>query len=170
MLSADPSLGPGDVRTLLNDTACDLFTRGGDDRAGAGLVRAADALEAAVAGIGRGLCFLDVEPDNVFFGDISAFAQQGVTFGCNQVGNRYCPTRQLTRGEMAAFLARSVELPPASRDHFTDDEGSIFEDDINRIAEAGITDGCNPPVNNRFCPTDTVTRQQMAACDIRALD
>jgi hypothetical protein len=51
-----------------------------------------------------------------------------------------------------------------------DDDGSIFEADIAKLAAAGITRGCNPPVNDRFCPTDPVTRQQMAAFLHRALD
>jgi hypothetical protein len=64
---------------------------------------------------------------------------------------------------MAAFLARILGLPETSTDHFVDDNGSVFEGAINKIGEAGITLGCNPPVNDRFCPTDEVTRGQMAA-------
>ena len=26
-----------------------------------------------------------------------------------------------------------------------------------------ITDGCNPPTNNKFCPKNAVTREQMSA-------
>ncbi len=52
---------------------------------------------------------------------------------------------------------------------FNDDDGSIFEDAIEKLATAGITRGCNPPENTRFCPTDRVTRQQMAAFLNRAL-
>ena len=46
----------------------------------------------------------------------------------------------------------------------------MFETDIERIAQAGITLGCNPPTNDRFCPDDTVTRGQMAAFLSRMLD
>ncbi|MDH4117662.1 MAG: hypothetical protein OEW30_09755, partial [Acidimicrobiia bacterium] len=35
---------------------------------------------------------------------------------------------------------------------FSDDEGSVHEGDIEAIAAAGITKGCNPPANDRFCP------------------
>ena len=52
---------------------------------------------------------------------------------------------------------------------FVDDDGSIFEEDIERLAAAGITRGCNPPINDRFCPNDPVTRAQMAAFLHRAL-
>lgn len=69
---------------------------------------------------------------------------------------------------MAAFLVRARSLPPATRNWFVDDDASIFHDDINRLAEAGITIGCNPPANDRFCPGDVVTRGQMAAFLVRA--
>ncbi len=67
---------------------------------------------------------------------------------------------------MASFLARGLSLPPASRDYFTDDDGSAHENDINRVAEAGITAGCSP---TQFCGRATVTREQMASFLARAL-
>jgi hypothetical protein len=71
---------------------------------------------------------------------------------------------------MAAFLTRALGLIASGSVDFVDDDGSIFESDIERIAEAGITKGCNPPVNDRFCPDDLVTRGQMAAFLARTLD
>jgi hypothetical protein len=47
--------------------------------------------------------------------------------------------------------------------------GSVFEADINALAAAGISKGCNPPDNDRFWPTDDITRGQMAAFLHRAL-
>lgn len=52
---------------------------------------------------------------------------------------------------------------------FTDDNGHVFESDIDWLANSGITKGCNPPQNDRFCPDDFVTRGQMAAFLHRAL-
>jgi len=46
---------------------------------------------------------------------------------------------------------------------FTDDDTSIFEADIEWLADSGVTAGCNPPANDHFCPNDFVTRGQMAA-------
>src|SRR5690606_31053417 len=60
--------------------------------------------------------------------------------------------------------------PPDGTDHFTDDDGHVFEADINAVATAGFTRGCNPPVNDMFCPEDLVTRGQMAAFLVRALN
>ena len=74
----------------------------------------------------------------------------------------------VTRGQMAAFMVRALDLPAGDIDSFVDDEGSIFEDDINRLAAAGITRGCNPPEADHFCPLDSVTRGQMAAFLVRA--
>lgn len=54
--------------------------------------------------------------------------------------------------------------------YFDDDNGSTFEGDIDAIAAAGITKGCNPPTNNHFCPNNDVTRGEMAAFLRRALD
>jgi hypothetical protein len=61
---------------------------------------------------------------------------------------------------MAAFLVRALDLPATTTDHFTDDEDSTFEKDIDRLAASGITKGCSA---TRFCPDDDVTRGQMAA-------
>lgn len=52
---------------------------------------------------------------------------------------------------------------------FFDDDGSPFVADIDAIASAGITNGCNPPFDDRFCPHALVTRGQMAAFLVRAL-
>jgi hypothetical protein len=89
---------------------------------------------------------------------------EGITGGCG--GGRFCPTASVTRAEMASFLVRALNLPATSSDFFTDDEGSIHEGDINRLAAAGITGGCTATT---FCPHQSVTREQMAAFLKRAL-
>ncbi|HEU4894817.1 MAG TPA: S8 family serine peptidase [Acidimicrobiia bacterium] len=107
---------------------------------------------------------------NIFEADANWAADLGVTKGCNPPENTlFCPDESVTRGQMAAFLTRHLGLPSASRDHFDDDDSSTFQRDINSLAEAGITKGCNPPSNDRFCPDDPVTRDQMAAFLVRAL-
>jgi spore germination protein YaaH len=112
--------------------------------------------------------FLD-DDSSVFEDDVAALAAAAVTAGCNPpVNDRFCPDDAVTRGQMAAFLSRALRLEPAPGVDFVDDGGSVFEDDIGRLAAAGITRGCNPPVNDRFCPDDTVTRGQMAAFLSRA--
>lgn len=96
--------------------------------------------------------------------DINRLAAAGITLGCG--GGIYCPTDFVTREQMASFLARALDLSASSSDFFTDDEASPHEADINRLAAAGITNGCG---GGRYCPTDFVTREQMAAFLERAL-
>lgn len=95
---------------------------------------------------------------------INRIAAAGITAGCGT--GRFCPTGTVTRGQMAAFLSRSFHLPYTTRDFFTDDETSIFEGEINRLAASGITAGCG---GSRFCPNSLVSREQMAAFLWRAL-
>ncbi|MGH8912736.1 MAG: S8 family serine peptidase [Acidimicrobiia bacterium] len=100
---------------------------------------------------------------------INALAAAGITRGCNPpVNDHFCPDRLVSRAEMAAFLARALALTPGP-DAFTDDSASIFQTDIDALASAGITHGCNPPANTMFCPERNVTRAEMAAFLHRAL-
>ena len=112
--------------------------------------------------------FVD-DDGSVHEGAIEAIAAERITLGCNPPDNdRFCPDAVVSRGVMAAFLVRALSLPASGRDHFRDDDGSIFENDINALAAAGVTRGCNPPINDRFCPTSSVTRGAMAAFLARA--
>jgi hypothetical protein len=116
-----------------------------------------------------GIDFVD-DDGTVFEGDIERLATAGITRGCNPpVSDRYCPANPVTRGQMAAFLVRALDLPAGTPDVFVDDDDSVFEADIETLAEADVTRGCNPPVNDRFCPDSAVTRGQMAAFLVRAL-
>ena len=95
---------------------------------------------------------------------IEAIADADITKGCT--ATTYCPADLVTRAQMASFLARAFELPPATRDYFRDDAGSVHEDNINRIAYAEITLGVSPGI---FDPGGLVTRAQMASFLARAL-
>lgn len=106
---------------------------------------------------------------HVFASDVAALADAGITRGCNPPRNdRFCPDDPVTRGQMAAFLARALDLPGAAA-RFFDTAGHTFAADIGALADAGITKGCDPPANDRFCPDAPVTRGQMAAFLRRAL-
>jgi hypothetical protein len=93
-----------------------------------------------------------------------AFAE-GITSGCTP--ERFCFWHQVTRGQTATFLANAFDLPPTTEDHFSDDDGTTHEDDINRIAEAGLASGCT---SSRFCPTRRLSRAEMASLLARALE
>ncbi|MEA3510736.1 MAG: S-layer homology domain-containing protein [Actinomycetota bacterium] len=122
----------------------------------------------ANANLDPGGTFTD-DDESIHEAAIEAIAAEGITKGCNPpVNDRYCPSATVTREQMASFLVRALDLPPGTAT-FTDTSDSIHSDDIAALAEAGITKGCNPPDNTRYCPTSTVTREQMAAFLVRAL-
>ena len=103
-------------------------------------------------------------------GNIEVIAAASISLGCNPpLNTSFCPGDSLTRGQMAAFLFRTLNLKPVAMDFFTDDDGTLFETEINAIAAQGITKGCNPPLNTSFCPDDSVTRGQLASFFVRAL-
>ncbi|MCH7667833.1 MAG: PQQ-dependent sugar dehydrogenase [Acidobacteria bacterium] len=128
-----------------------------------------DAPVAASSDLPPGGTFTD-DDENIHEGAIEAIAAVGITKGCNPPANdRFCPGSSVSRGQMAAFLVRALGLTAVSGDNtFTDDNASEFEADIEKLAFAGITKGCNPPTNDKFCPDAVVTRGQMAAFLVRA--
>jgi hypothetical protein len=100
---------------------------------------------------------------SAFEAEVDALAAAGITTGCTET--LFCPDAGVTRGEMAVFLTRAFELPISGGDVFTDDDDSPYEPQIDAVAAAGITLGCEP---GRFCPGDVVTREQMASFLTRA--
>ena len=67
---------------------------------------------------------------------------------------------------MASFLKRALDLPDSTFDWFDDDGGLVHESAIDSVATAGVTLGCG---DRAYCPSDLVTRGQMAAFLHRAL-
>lgn len=65
--------------------------------------------------------------------------------------------------------AASGEIRESASGRFVDDDGNAHEENIEAIAALGVTVGCNPPENDRFCPHSLVNRAQMAAFLSRAL-
>ena len=90
--------------------------------------------------------------------------------------------RQAIRSGWVALVAASLILaatpgvaaqydavPPPPGGTFLDDDQIPEEGYIEAIAAAGMTVGCNPPANDRFCPDRTITRAEMATFLVRAL-
>ncbi len=132
--------------------------------------------EAMAAFLYRALGLVPGEATNLYMDDdespfemeIDALTVAGISTGCGN--GLFCPTRRVTRAEMATFLVRAfageaAEADPVP-DAFGDDDGSFHEPDIDRLAAMGITRGCGV---GRFCPDDPVTRGEMASFLTRAM-
>ena len=90
------------------------------------LVRAFDLEEAPAAG------FSDIE-GSVHTGAIDALAASGVTAGCSADPLLYCPNDPVTRGQMATFLVRAMNL------WFPQDAAELIEcEDFPTRADAQI--------------------------------
>lgn len=108
--------------------------------------------------------FIDTSP-SPFRAEIGVLATAGITQGCGL--ERFCPADPVTRDEVASFLVRALDLPPTTADPFTDDDQNVHEADIGALAASGITMGCG---QFRFCPDEPVTRAELAAFLVRALE
>ena len=112
--------------------------------------------------------FADVDPGNRWLAHIELLAELEVTKGCLVDPLRFCPDRSVTRAEMATFLARALDLPTADPAGFNDTGGNFHAADIDALAAARITAGCQTdPL--RYCPDQPVTRAEMATFVARAL-
>lgn len=75
----------------------------------------------------------------------------------------YTPALAVNRGQTASLLAglvaRAGRLPDSAPDAFTDDQGSVHESNIDKLASLGIIKGV---AADRFAPDRPVTRGQVA--------
>jgi phage baseplate assembly protein gpV len=61
-------------------------------------------------------------------------------------------------------LMLALPLAVFASHQFTDvPDSNTFHNSIDWMKDNGITVGCNPPANTQYCPSDNVTRGQMAA-------
>ena len=112
--------------------------------------------------------FNDVSPSDIFYNEVNALAQYGITSGCGN--NDFCPAASVTRDEMAIFIVRAVygsdNFTYNATPYFTDVTPSTFAFKwIQKLKDLGITAGCTATT---YCPTEVVTRDQMAVFIIRA--
>mgnify|MGYP001818056120 CR=1 FL=1 len=101
---------------------------------------------------------------SVFEGDINPLAARGIA----STSSRYFrPDDSISRGEMAAFIARPLGLRSGGSSPFVDIRTSIYRGDIEAIYRADITRGTS---RTTYSPRDDVTRGQMATFIVRAFD
>ncbi len=93
---------------------------------------------------------------------------QGILEECSTDPLGFCPHDSLTRSEMATVLTRAFRLPPAGYVGFGDLGRIGNADHINALASARITNGCSADPF-LFCPSEVVTRGQMATLLARAV-
>jgi hypothetical protein len=61
-------------------------------------------------------------------------------------------------------VAMAIPITAFGIHQFTDVPNShVFHNSIDWMKDNGITEGCNPPANDKYCPDDFTTRGQMAA-------
>ncbi len=106
---------------------------------------------------------------------VNAFYNHGVTTGCGVSPVVYCPENNVTREEMAVFLLRAIHgggyTPPNVLGIFADmpvTGKEWMEPWVDEFYAEGITTGCgvSPLI---FCPTNNVTREEMAVFILRAV-
>lgn len=91
------------------------------------LARAFDLPMAETAG------FEDVSESNVHFDNINRLYATKISTGCNQTPLSYCPSRKVTKGQMAAFLHRGLKWME------TNDSGTE-DNELSRWVKSAIVD------------------------------
>jgi len=106
----------------------------------------------------RGTDFSDVGNDNTHAESIAATERAGVTTGFPD--GTFRPDREISRGQMASFLARALDLPSGTVTHRDVSGSHTHAAAISSLATAGITKGFP---DGTFRPEQPVTRGQMAS-------
>jgi S-layer family protein len=118
----------------------------------------------------QGAAFLDVPVGHIFYNQIGKLSARGITVGCG--GGNYCPDQVVTREQMAAFIIRAIgefdPLTPPSQRFGDVPPSNPFYNFIEQMAVRGITSGCST-MPLLYCPSGSVTREQMAAFIIRGI-
>ena len=103
--------------------------------------------------------------------NVEALQERGILEGTECDPGEFCPTEPIQRWVMAVWLVRAVddaEPDPAGSSRFSDvDAGEWWLPYVERLADLEITVGCAVEPA-RYCPTDPVTRQQMASFLVKA--
>ena len=109
--------------------------------------------------------FPDVDDASAHAPAIAAIAEAGVTTGF--ADGTFRPYAPVTRGQMAMFLMRGLDLEPAAPAFADVDAEHPYADGIGAVAEAGITTGYG---DGTFRPGASISRAEMASMLRRALD
>ena len=115
--------------------------------------------------------FTDVPEGHIFRDAINCLAYHGITVGTGD-GTTFSPSRDVTRWQMALFVARAmkaagVDLGAVVDAGFTDigDAPAVSRDAINQLAANGVV-----PEAGTYRPNDPMTRAEMAIFLVGFLD
>ena len=115
--------------------------------------------------------FTDVPEGHIFRDAINCLAYHGITVGTGD-GTTFSPSRDVTRWQMALFIARAmkaagVDLGAVVDAGFTDigDAPAVSRDAINQLAANGVI-----PEAGTYRPNDPMTRADMAILLVGFLD
>ncbi|HTO78043.1 MAG TPA: S-layer homology domain-containing protein [Thermoanaerobaculia bacterium] len=127
--------------------------------------------------------FSDVPRSQPFYRKIETLLHSGITSGC--AATTFCPDEDVTRGEMAIFIAKGmagggggIPVSGAWNGHpynCAPDGVSLFSDvttkdlfckHVHYLAVQNVTLGCT---SDRFCPGDAIDREAMAGFIAKAL-
>ena len=136
-----------------------------------------------------GRSFSDVPADQPFYAFVETLWHGGVTAGCGT--GTFCPGDTVTRGQMAAFVARSEaggdanvppigQVPGVGRYACGAGGNSLFSDlsptdvfcpHVHWLAAAGQSFGCTeqPSIQSTWCPSVAVDRGGLARILARAM-
>jgi len=114
---------------------------------------------------GSSVTFADVPLTEPFYGYIEAIYNDGITQGCGN--GDYCPSYDVTRDQMAAFLIRALygaNFTYTQTPYFSDVPATdYFFEYIQKMKDMSIT-----IMSGAYLPGEDVTRDQMAAFLVRA--
>ena len=103
--------------------------------------------------------FGDVPATDAHAPGIEALADAGITTGCTT--RSFCPRRSVTRGQMAAFVARAMGLSTSGGSSYRDvADGSWYDGPIAAMERSGVMEPAYG--SDWFSPDRAVTRAEMA--------
>lgn len=108
--------------------------------------------------------FSDVTKSNKNSGYIQAAVNVGIVNGYSD--NTFKPNQKVTRGHMAAFIARAFELPNGNKTFKDVPTNHTAYEAVKKLAAANITTGYN---DGTFKPENSLTRAHISAFLARAM-
>jgi len=113
--------------------------------------------------------FDDVDASSTHALAIDCVAWRDIATGTET--GQFSPTLDVTRGQMASFVARMItaaggSLPASPTNAFDDDAGSVHEHAIDQLAQLGIVNGTS---SRTYQPSIDIDRAQLASILARAL-